>query len=178
MAASSISHSSAGFIGPFNHLVGSPGARCSCRRPVGPGRGPSGLVHNCLNLFHALQAHGHQRLYQCVVQVLHVRRQVAQEPAQIKRALMRLFLEGDTPPCFCPAHIRKVPAFLQALIGVHLSTRGAHIRSEKEQDLREQSCCFNVAYACERKNEQALQRAVPEIPGAAIPERAARFSAY
>ncbi len=52
------------------------------RGPVRPDRWPRGLMHNGLYLLHALQPHRDQRLHQRVVEMLHVRRQVGQEPAQ------------------------------------------------------------------------------------------------
>ena len=56
------------------------------RGPIGPYRRPCGLVDNGLNFFHTLQANRHQRLHQCVVEVLHVRRQIGEEPAQTSQS--------------------------------------------------------------------------------------------
>ena len=56
------------------------------RGPIGPYRRPCGLVDDGLNFFHTLQANRHQRLHQCVVEVLHVRRQIGEEPARTSPA--------------------------------------------------------------------------------------------
>ena len=56
------------------------------RGPIGPYRGPCGLVDDGFDFFHTLQADRHQRLHQCVIEVLHVRRQIGEEPAQASQA--------------------------------------------------------------------------------------------
>ena len=60
------------------------------RGPIGPYRRPCGLVDDGLNFFHTLQADRHQRLHQCIIEVLHVRRQVGEKPAQISQANVNL----------------------------------------------------------------------------------------
>ena len=60
------------------------------RGPIGPHRRPCGLVDDGLNLFHTLQADRDQRLHQCVVEVLHVWRQIGEEPAQSRRSYVSL----------------------------------------------------------------------------------------